>query len=32
MLRAKAAGAVPMVAWKSKTTKAIEYKVLGGSD
>ncbi len=32
MLRAKAAGAVPMVAWKSKTSKQLEYKVLEGSD
>lgn len=31
MLRAKAAGAVPMVAWKSKTSRKLEYKVLEGS-
>ena len=32
MLRAKAAGAVPMVAWRSKTSKQLEYKVLEGSE
>ena len=30
MLRCKAAGAVPMVAWKSKTSRKLEYKVLEG--
>lgn len=32
MLRAKAAGAVPMVAWKSKTSRKLEYKVLSGGE
>ncbi len=32
MLRAKAAGAVPMVAWKSKTSRKLEYKTLEGSE
>ncbi|KKN54868.1 hypothetical protein LCGC14_0587610 [marine sediment metagenome] len=32
MLRCKAAGAVPMVAWKSKTSRKLEYKVLTGME
>ena len=32
MLRADAAGASAMVAWKSKTSKQLEYKVLTGTE